>query len=255
MEAMNRYIVLLLMLMLGGTYQDSKAQSPHRLLRQADQAYNAQRLGEAEEGYRKALDKEALPHVQYNLGNAVYGQERYEEAARHFEQAAQGAPNNESKSMAYHNLGNAHFQQGNFQEAAEAYKQSLRLQPGNRDTQYNLSQALRQIKMQQQQQQQQSEQQNEDPPEQESEDQQQQQSEGESEEEQNDQQDPSEGNQEGDRSEDGQEESDTREQQPSESVGRDEAEKLLEIMEQEELKVQEKMRKGKGQPPRSGKDW
>jgi len=186
----------------------------------------------------------------------VYEQERYEEATRHYEQAAQNAPNAESKSMAYHNLGNAHFQQGNFQEAAEAYKQSLRLQPGNRDTQYNLSQALRQMKMQQQQQQQQQNQeQNEDPSEQQDEQEQQQSSEGQEEEEPEEQQDPSEGDQEGEQSDDGQEKPRDGEQEPSENVGKEEAEKLLEIMEQEEQKVQEKMRKGKGQPPRSGKDW
>ncbi len=121
------------------------AQDAHDYLRQGDKAYLNGDFASAESNYRKALDKEQAPSGAYNLGNSTYRQGRYAEAARQFEAAAEQATDPIAKARAYHNLGNAHYRQGNFAASAEAYKNSLRWRPQDPETSRNLVNALRQL--------------------------------------------------------------------------------------------------------------
>lgn len=116
------------------------------------------------EKYRQEDYKGAQSHYEnaggtvegtYNLGNALYNQQKFEEAADKYAQAAQMATDSQTKSKAYHNLGNAMLQQKKYQESIDAYKKALRDNPNNADTKYNLSYAQQMLKKQQEQQQQQ----------------------------------------------------------------------------------------------------
>ena len=61
------------------------AQKDHKLLRKGDKDYNAQEYDRAEENYRKALEKKNTSQGNYNLGNSIYKQKRYEEAVSRYE--------------------------------------------------------------------------------------------------------------------------------------------------------------------------
>ena len=115
------------------------AQSGHTLLRQGDRNYKSQDYGKAEESYRKALEKEPSARGKYNLGNTIYKQDRYDEAVKRYEEAANSASDPALKSRAFHNLGNAYFQQKEFDKSIEAYKNALRLNPSDLETKYNLA--------------------------------------------------------------------------------------------------------------------
>ena len=107
----------------------------------------------------------------------------------------------------------------------EAYKNSLRLNPDDKDTKKNLALTQRLIQMQQEEQKQQQQQQDENQEEQ-NEEKQEQQQEG--------------------------------KQQPQDQpkdLSKEEALELLKIMDDEEKKVQEKMRKAKGNGKKPDKDW
>jgi Ca-activated chloride channel family protein len=121
------------------------AQDAHVYLRKGDKAYVDGDFAAAETNYRKALEKEQARSGEYNLGNSTYRQGRFEEAARHFESAAEQTTDPVAKAKAYHNLGNALYRQGNFAASAEAYKNSLRLQPHDPETGRNLVNALRKL--------------------------------------------------------------------------------------------------------------
>ncbi|MBO6050808.1 MAG: VWA domain-containing protein [Bacteroidales bacterium] len=122
----------------------------------------AENYQKAEINYRKAM--EATPNydkANYNLGNSLYRQERYEDAGKAFENVA----NNKSSSKdlrerAYHNLGNSLLKQEKYKESIDAYKNALKLNPKDMDSKYNLEYARK--KMMQQMQQQQQNQQNQD---------------------------------------------------------------------------------------------
>lgn len=124
-----------------------KAQSQYaEQLRAGNSAYTDSNYTQAEEAYRKsAADDPSSAKAAFNLGDALYRQERYEEAIEAFEKSygKQSDPQQQSKSL--QNLGNAHYQMKNYQEAAKAYGESLKLDPENEEARYNMAQAIRRI--------------------------------------------------------------------------------------------------------------
>jgi len=237
------------------------SQSSHKLLLNGDDHYTVENFESAEEYYRKAREKEKSLKSDYNLGNTTYQQKRYEEAAEHFQSAVNLAENDADRSKAYYNLGNSLFENQQFEEAASAFKEAIKLDPQNSEARYNLAvtrQALRMLQQQQEQQQQQNQDNNN-----------QQENNEENNQEQNDQQNNNQEQQQNQEQEQEQEQqkeqsdslnmnntssfdSTRLEKQELDSI---DARKLLEIIQNEELKVQEKMRKFNSNRKRPVKDW
>lgn len=97
---------------------------------------------DAEASYKKALDKKNnMPEATFNLGDAVYEQKRYDEAAKQFQLSAQTNSDKTIKAKAYHNLGNTFLEQQKWEDAAKAYKEALKSNPKDADTKYNLAYA------------------------------------------------------------------------------------------------------------------
>lgn len=59
----------------------------------------------AEEQYRKSLEKKPTDRGNYNLGSAIYQQQRFDEAVEQFQQAADQSSDPGVKANAYYNLG------------------------------------------------------------------------------------------------------------------------------------------------------
>jgi len=240
------------------------AQSSHQSLRKGDKFYRTGDYQLAEENYRKAREKNRELKSTFNLGNTVYLQERYEEAVDHFTAAAQLAPDNTKRSDAYYNLGNALLKKGDLQECIDAYKESIQLNSSNEEAKYNLlvaKNALRQAQQQQQQQQQQDgdpqDQENQEQQEQQDQEQQQQQEQQdgepqdqENQEQQEEQQDSLDQNQ--DIQEGGEFDTTRLDKQSLDSL---DAMKLLQVIENEEKKVQEKLKKFNSNRKKPDKDW
>ena len=94
--------------------------------------------GEAE--YRKAIAINPKSETaKYNLGNAYYNKEKNDEAMSRFEQAAAVATSKTDKHSAFHNLGNTFMNAKKYQDAADAYKNALRNNPNDDETRYNLA--------------------------------------------------------------------------------------------------------------------
>lgn len=140
----------------------ASAQATHKMLREGDEAYDFENYQEAEKHYRDAADlKYGDPLAQYNLGNALYKQGKWEDAATRFGQAAQQAGDPSFKADALHNLGNAQMKLHKFKEAVESYENSLRLRPGDTETKQNLQMAKKKLKEEEEKQQQEQQQQEE----------------------------------------------------------------------------------------------
>ena len=76
--------------------------------------------------------------VGYNLANTLYKMERYEKAVENFKKIVQDTLQVDSvRAHAHYNLGNTEFKQEKYQEALESYKQSLRLNPSDMEAKYN----------------------------------------------------------------------------------------------------------------------
>ena len=227
------------------------AQSVHQQLRSADAAYRDSSFAESEILYRQALADEPSATTAYNLGNSLYQQQRFDEAADQYSRAASSEGGSEVIADALHNLGNAHYEQQAYDEAIQAYKQALQYDPSHDDTKANLLQAKMQLQQQQQRQQEQQQDQDQNKEQQEDEQQQEQQQQ-ESEDDQQQEQDQS---QQDDKQQE-QSKEEQKESKPSdEEINKQDAENLLRIAKQEEQKVQEKLRKAKGKGKRQKKDW
>lgn len=200
--------------------------------REGNKQYKEGKFSDAEAGYKKALDKKNnMPEAQFNLGNAIYEQKRYDTAMAQFRIAAQTNPDTSVKVKALHNLGNCYMQQEKWKEAIDCYKQSLKLLPGDTNTKYNLAYANEKLREQQKQQQNQQNKQDQQPQKQ----QEQKQNEPKPQDQKEQQQ----------------------KQQPQPKLSKEEAEKLLQALQNEEQKTNQKMQQKQMKAVRVKveKDW
>ena len=94
---------------------------------------------EAEKNYRMALSEmPSNTKGAYNLGNAYYNAELYDEALARLLEAAKKGTKLE-KHRAYHNIGNVLMQDKQCKKAVEAYKNALRNDPKDEESRYNLA--------------------------------------------------------------------------------------------------------------------
>ena len=95
-------------------------------------------LAEAE--YREAISLNPKEDTgKYNLGTAYYNKEMNATAMNRFKQAAAVGDTKADKHKAFHNLGNTYMNEKKYQEAVESYKNALRNNPTDEETRYNLA--------------------------------------------------------------------------------------------------------------------
>ncbi len=141
----NTLLVVLLMGCVCANAQVDKEQQKiekeaNNLLRSASSDLNSNEFTEAEVDLRKAISLVPADETgKYNLGNAYYEKELNDEAMRRFVQAAEIAESKPERHKAYHNLGNTFMNAKKYQEAVEAYKNALRNDPTDEETRYNLA--------------------------------------------------------------------------------------------------------------------
>ena len=234
---------------------DASAQTAHTLLRKADRDYLNNDYKSAEENYTKAQKAERSTKGDYNLANSIYQQQRYDESAKQYGDIATKTQDNKLKFNSLYNKGNAHFWKKEYDKAIDSYKNALRMNPNDMDAKKNL--ALAQRMLQQQQQQQQKDKENQDKNNKNNDkDKQNEQNKDENQDENQDKQDP---NQKGKQDQNPQQQQQNPQQNPQQQsqqeMKKDQARQILQIMDDEERKVQQRLRKGKPKPSRSTKDW
>ena len=228
-------------------------QSAHELRRGGDKKYSQGGYTEAEEKYRKALEKDPDVKAYFNLGNSLYQQQRFEEALEQYNKALAHSDDPAIQSQAYYNQGNSYFSLQKLAESVEAYKHALRKNPDDPDAKRNLmiaKQLLRQQQQQQQEQQQQQQNQQQEPPkdqesgEQQKQDQNREEQNSEREEQQDSTPEPSPQN-----------DSLSVDSLMQREITREELMKLLKSIEEEDKQIQQKLRRGSGNKKKPDKDW
>lgn len=248
-------IVVLIAVCIPGVIQ---AQTAHEFRRGGDKSYTRGEYNEAEEKYRKSLENDPEMKAFFNLGNSLYNQQRFEEAREQYDKAIARTEDPILQAKAYFNKGNSFFQDQKLKESIESYKEALRNYPDDKDAKRNLflsKQLLKQQQEQEQEQQQQEQDQNKD-----------QNSENEKQEEK-DKQDESGKEEENKENQQNDEEEEDSQQNESVSdssiidslkqkqITREELMKLLKAIEEEDKKIQQKLRRGTGKKTKSKKDW
>jgi len=209
----------------------ANAQNKKSLIKDGNKLYTDSSFNMAEMKYRKALEKDQdYFNASFNLADAIYKQERFEESTSLFDALKDNARNNIDLAKINHNLGNSLMKENKIDLAIEAYKNSLRQNPKDEETRYNLAYAQKMKKQDQ-------DKQDQDKQDQKKQDQNKQDQEEQQEQDQNKQ--------------------DQEEQQEQDKISKEDAEKMLEALQQREKEIQEKLQKKKvkGQKVKILKDW
>jgi len=147
---MRSLIILLLLFAISIV----NAQPAQKLVRSGNNEYNNGHFKDAEIDYRKALTKAPnSPKAAFNLGNSLYKQQNFQEAAAQYQKLTQSDNKEASKGSVYYNLGNSLLENKKYNESIDAYKMALRQNPKDEDTRYNLSYAMTKLQQQKKQEQ------------------------------------------------------------------------------------------------------
>ena len=227
------FLILLTVSCCSGVFEQREASD----IRKGNRDYHKQDYTGAEIDYRRAIDTNKDSYeAHYNLGDALFKQDKYPEAQAEFETAAKMLDRKQDKerwSKVMHNIGNCNFAQQQYDKAVAAYQESLRANPKDNDTRYNLVKAMQMLQQQQQQQQQQ---QNQD----QNQDQQQQEQQQQQQEQQN---------------QDQQDQQQQQQEQNEDQMDKETAEQILQALEQDEQDTQEKLQRQQGKKRRVEKEW
>ena len=230
---MRRFLTLLSIVLVPCSMLFAQKESSD--VRHGNKQYRKQNFTEAEIDYRRGLDVNKNSYeAHYNLGDALFKQDKYADAQTEFETAAKILDKKEDRTRyakAMHNIGNCNFAQQQYDQAVVAYQESLRANPKDNDTRYNLVKAMEMLQQQQQQQQQQQSQ--------------------DKQEQKQDQQQQQEQNQDQQQQEQQQQE----QQQNEDQMDKETAEQILQALEQDEQDTQEKLQRQQGKKRRVEKEW
>jgi Ca-activated chloride channel family protein len=235
--------------MLLSGFTASNAQSVRSLNNSGVDKYSEKKFADAEVDFKKGLDKAPDNYItNFNLGDAYYKQKRYDEAMNSYQSALSEAKTNNEKARVYHNIGNSLLKSNQIKESIGAYKNSLKLNPNDEETKYNLSYALSMLKNQQNQQKQNQDknQQNKDQNNK-NQNQDQNQKNNERQNKQNQQNQKNQQNQ--------TTQQDATKQKDQNKISKQEAERILQALKNNEKELQKKLRKQKGVPVKTDKDW
>jgi len=150
----NRSILISLLLSIFlADFVALNAQADKKFIRQGNKEYEKSKYPESEISYRKAIDKnKQSPDVVFNIGDALYKQNKFEEAGKQFVENTNQNYDRNKKSAGLYNLGNSLLKANKLPESIDAYKNSLKLHPDNPEAKYNLAYAQDLLKQQQEQQ-------------------------------------------------------------------------------------------------------
>ena len=246
MRAIVKYLVIIVMLFICG--EVSAQQMRERgLVRRGNREFRREKFEKSVDSYQEALKHDPNSfEAKYDLASALYRTERYDKA----EKTLLGIVNDSTRTelergeVAY-NLGNTQFAQQKYKEALSSYRRAMRCNPNDEDAKFNYAFTKRLIQ-QQEQQQQQNQDQNQDQNQNQNKDNQDKQNDQNSQDEQ-DKQQP--------QNQDGKEEQQEGGQRPEGTMTPEQQEALLQAIQAEEDKTQDKLKEKAAVLIKGGKNW
>ena len=249
---MNRkYILILFLLVLAVA---SQAQNERKFIRQGNKYFEAAmkdtshidtvQFNKAEIEYLKALEKKPDDNKwNFNRADALYKQKKFDESAEKFKEIADKTTNKIEKSRSLHNMGNSLLMKNKLDESIAAYKDALRNNPKDMETKYNLLYAMNMKKKQQDQKK--KDDKNKDKNKDKDKDK-----------DKNKDQDKK--DQKKDQDQKNQDQQNKQQQQPQNKISKQDAEQMLQALENNEKKIQDKVKKVqalKAESRKVDKDW
>lgn len=224
------------------------AQKERKYTRQGNRSYTENKYTDSEILYRRALEADPdYEKAAFNLGDALFKQEKYKEAAQKFKSISNG--DSEIVPESYYNLANSLLKANKIEESINAYKNALRRDPGNMKAKYNLAYAQDLLQKQKEKQKQQDQQNNSNKDKKDSDSDQNKNKQDEQNKKNDQQQDNSDSNEQNNEQQ--------QQQQQKQQMTKQNAERLLQALAENEKEVQEKVKKAKAAQARvkTLKNW
>ncbi len=256
--------------------EEMRIQQAENYIFEGNEAFDALDGVEAEKNYRRAAATGTKTDVaRFNMGATLQQDNYVDEALRAYADVAKTTKERPNKHRTFHNIGNALMQIKDYKGAVEAYKNALRNNPNDDETRYNYALAKKMLEEENQDQDNQEDQDNQDNKDnqdQQKDKNQEQEGDKDKEQEGEDQQDKKDESGDDGENEKDEKESDKndeqdqqgdneKEQQPPQAspaqLSPQQVQNLLEAMNNEEKKVQDKVnaKKAKAVGTKSKKDW
>ncbi|MBO9660286.1 MAG: tetratricopeptide repeat protein [Chitinophagaceae bacterium] len=141
---MNYRVLTIAMMLIAGSVQ---AQESERLIQKGNDLYKQQQYPQSELIYAEVLKTDPNNSIaKFNQANAMYKQNKADEAIRVLNDLAFKSNDPSVKSKAYYNKGAILSSQKKLEESIEAYKDALRQEPSDKDARENLQKALLELR-------------------------------------------------------------------------------------------------------------
>jgi len=231
-SAVVSFLCLLMFMMISPLSLIS--QEERKVIREGNTFFNDKDFNNAELKYKKAFDMTPENYALVNnMANSQYRGGKFEESAMTYENFLKMTGDRKEKADAFYNIGNSYLQGADYEKSIEAYRNSLRMDPMHDESRYNMSVATK-IQEQQQSGEEQQEQQGDGD------------SEGDGENKDKNDKKEDDGSQDGDKDKEEENEDQQKKAEPKENeMTREEMERFLESLQQQEKEVQEKVNKEK----------
>ena len=252
---------------------ETRIQQAENYIFEGNEAFDALDGVAAEKNYRRAIATGTKTDIaRFNMGATLQQDNYVDEALRAYADVTKTTKERPNKHRTFHNIGNALMQIKDYKGAVEAYKNALRNNPNDDETRYNYALAKKMLEDEKQDQDQNDNQDNQDNQDQQNDQNQDQEGENDKEQEGDNQQDKK--DESGDEGENEKDEKESDKNDEQDQQGNNEKEQpppqanpaqlspqqvqnLLDAMNNEEKKVQDKVnaKKAKAVGTKSKKDW
>ena len=269
------YTILTLIALLCTTIASAQKMPERGLVRKGNRLFDKERYAQSADAYQHALQHDSTSfEARYNLGNTYIRQAMADTTAYDDPNSSQAKIGTglisqaegllqaaaadslrtaDERADAYYNLGNSQFVQQKLQEALKSYRQSLVLRPDDMEAKYNYALTKKLLEQQQQNQQNQQNNQNQDQNQNQQDNQNQQNDQNQN---QDQNQDQNKDNQGGGEDEKEQQPPQPQGQKPRSGMSEEQQQQLLNAIQAQEDKTQEKLdEKKKGILIRGKKNW
>ena len=141
---MRKFIAISLLLMTSAV---AYSQARNGYVISGNRFYNEKKYDKALPEYQKAKETNAGDAVtSYNLGNAYFRNNNFDDAIKNFEQSIENSTNDGLKQSGYYNKGVSFSKQSKLEESIDAYKTAVKMNPSDNDARINLQKALLELK-------------------------------------------------------------------------------------------------------------
>ena len=235
----QRYLTTILLILAALAAGECFAQSmPERsLVRKGNRQYERGNYDTSVDNYARALQADPGNfEAKFNTANVQFRKELIDKSEQTLRKLAQDSTRTDiERSEIAYNLGNTLFVQQKLEEALDCYRTAMRFNPDDQQAKFNYALTKELLKQQQNQQQQQQQNQNQD--------------------QNQDQQDQEQQQNKEDKEQDKEDNKDQEQQQPQPEISEQEQQAMLEAIQAQEDKTQEKLKEKKGVIIRGGKNW